>query len=163
MEPYNNLCMTCRKACKQLAAAIVIECPNYIHNGKRYTDKSPQHASANRELTKGEKAEIKKLVSQCANYDRDGSQCLPLECTCYMLSKAYTGALCRWFEQAVLPLNPRLEAVLKGGIANTKPCAICGKQFALSGRKQYCGEICAEKARKHADMLRARKYRRNKG
>lgn len=80
-----------------------------------------------------------------------------------MYKKPYTGALCKWFENAVLPLDAKLQATLKGEIANTKPCGICGKQFTLAGRKTYCSEACTEKARKHADKLRARKYRRNKG
>ena len=39
-----------------------------------------------RELTRTEKAAIRRLVSKwCANYDRDCG-CLPLDCECYMLS-----------------------------------------------------------------------------
>lgn len=163
MEKYNDLCETCKNHCKQLEIAIVVECPHYVHNGKRYIEKAPKHKPVHRELTGQEKAEIKKLVYQCANYDRQENQCLPLDGACYMLNKAYTGALCRRFERAVLPLSPRLEAALKGQVANTKPCGVCGRQFALAGRKTYCSDACAEKARKHADMLRARKYRRNKG
>ena len=37
-----------------------------------------------RELTRTEKAAIRRLVSKwCANYDRDCG-CLPLDCECYM-------------------------------------------------------------------------------
>lgn len=65
-----------------------------------------------RELTGEEKRDIKKLVeSSCANYDRNYS-CLPLECECYMFRKWWTGAFCRYFEKAVLPLNPVLEISL---------------------------------------------------
>ena len=50
-----------------------------------------------RELTREEKAAIRKLVTRlCANYDRDVG-CLPLDCPCYMLEKYWTGALCRYF------------------------------------------------------------------
>ena len=40
-----------------------------------------------RELTREEKAAIRRLViSMCANYDRECG-CLPLDCECYMLGK----------------------------------------------------------------------------
>lgn len=63
-----------------------------------------------RELTREEKRAIHKLVkSLCANYDKDYG-CLPLDCPCYMLGKCWTGALCRYFREAVLPADPALEA-----------------------------------------------------
>ena len=66
-----------------------------------------------RELTREERREIKKLVvSMCANYDRTYG-CLPLDYgRCYMIDKCWTGALCKYFREAVLPLNPALEAAL---------------------------------------------------
>ena len=65
-----------------------------------------------RELTREEKAAIRKLVTKlCANYDRDVG-CLPLDCPCYMLEKCWTRALCRYFREAVLPNDPVLEASL---------------------------------------------------
>ena len=65
-----------------------------------------------RELTREEKAAIRSLVVKwCANYDREYG-CLPLDCECYMLGKCWTGAYCRYFREAVLPLNPVLEAAL---------------------------------------------------
>ena len=55
---------------------------------------------------------IRKLVTRlCANYDRDVG-CLPLDCPCYMLEKCWTGALCRYFREAVLPNDPVLETSL---------------------------------------------------
>ena len=58
-----------------------------------------------RELTREEKAAIRRLViSMCANYDRECG-CLPLDCECYMLGKCWTGAYCRYFREAVLPLD----------------------------------------------------------
>ena len=65
-----------------------------------------------RELTREEKAAIRSLVVKwCANYDRECG-CLPLDCECYMLGKCWTGAYCRYFREAVLPLDPALEAAL---------------------------------------------------
>ena len=63
-----------------------------------------------RELTREEKRAIHKLVkSLCANYDKDYG-CLPLDCECFMLGKCWTGALCRYFREAVLPTDAALEA-----------------------------------------------------
>ena len=79
-----------------------------------------------RELTREEKAAIRKLVTRlCANYDRDVG-CLPLDCPCYMLEKCWTGALCRYFREAVLPNDPVLEASLaaEGPAPATRPCPV---------------------------------------
>ena len=65
-----------------------------------------------RELTREEKRVIRALMTKwCANYDRECG-CLPPDCECYMLGKCWTGALCRYFREAVLPLDPALEAAL---------------------------------------------------
>lgn len=65
-----------------------------------------------RELTREEKAAIRALVVKwCANYDRECG-CLPLDGECYMFGKCWTGAYCRYFREAVLPLAPALEASL---------------------------------------------------
>ena len=83
-----------------------------------------------RELTREEKAAIRSLVVKwCANYGQECG-CLPLDCECYMLGKCWTGAYCRYFREAVLPLDPALEAALL-----TEPTAasrgnICGKSGA---------------------------------
>ena len=68
-----------------------------------------------RELTREEKRAIRTLVTKwCANYDREYG-CLPLDCECYMLGKCWTGALCRYFREAVLPLDLALEPPLDRG------------------------------------------------
>ena len=72
-----------------------------------------------RELTRKERATIRKLVTeQCANYDPQYG-CLPLECSCYMLGKWQTGAYCKYFEKAVLLLDPVLQKALTGRAAAT--------------------------------------------
>ena len=90
-----------------------------------------------RELTREEKAAIRSLVTKwCANYDREYG-CLPLDCECYMLGKCWTGAYCRYFREAVLPLNPALEAALTDGPApDLRPCAVCGRLFAPEGKRR---------------------------
>ena len=82
-----------------------------------------------RELTRQEKAEIRSLVTKwCANYDKSVG-CLPMDDPCYMLGKCWTGAYCRYFRAAVLPLDPVLEAALTvGGPApETRSCPVCGR------------------------------------
>lgn len=101
-----------------------------------------------RELTREEKVAIRKLVTRlCANYDRDVG-CLPLDCPCYMLEKCWTGALCRYFREAVLPNDPLLEASLaaEGPAPETRPCPVCGRAFLPNGRTRYCSPGCARAA-----------------
>lgn len=68
----------------------------------------------NRELTQTEKHKVESLVrALCANYDPDYG-CLPLECNCYMLGVLHTHSpLCKYFQSAVLPADPALEALFR--------------------------------------------------
>ena len=70
---------------------------------------------AERELNRSERATIRKLVTElCANYDSQDKICLPLDSPCYMLNKWWTGAYCRYFEKAVLPVDAALESAITG-------------------------------------------------
>ena len=115
-----------------------------------------------RELTRQEKAAIRSLVKRwCANYDKDAG-CLPLDAPCYMLGKCWTGAYCRYFREAVLPLDPVLEAALTAGgpAPETRLCPVCGRAFLPDGRTRYCSPACAGTAlreQKRAYMRRKRK------
>ena len=111
-----------------------------------------------RELTPKEKRSIRKLVTtMCANYDNE-YECLPLDGTCYMFTIAFnTSGLCKYFKNAVLPLDPALEAVFNH--LPTKPCELCGKKFPVNGRKSYCSELCANTAKRKHTANRVRKYR----
>ena len=114
-----------------------------------------------RELTRKEKAEIRKLVvSLCANYDREHG-CLPLDDPCYMLDKSWTGAYCHYFRESVLPNDPVLEAVLtaEGKTPETRPCLVCGRPFLPDGRTRYCSKPCAHAARLKKQRGYMRKYR----
>ena len=94
-----------------------------------------------RELTREEKSKIRALVVKwCANYDKEYG-CLPLECECYMFGKCWTGAYCRYFREAVLPLDPALEAALltEGPPPVFKPCPICGGAVPVDGRMAEAG------------------------
>lgn len=112
-----------------------------------------------RELTAREKGAIRRLVtSMCASYDPE-YECLPLDGTCYMFTIAFnTSSLCRYFRNAVLPLDPALEAVFTG--QPVKPCKRCGRRFPVRGRKAYCSDACTETARKAATARRVRKHRK---
>lgn len=117
----------------------------------------------NRELTRDERAGIRKLVvGLCANYDRDYG-CLPLDCECYMLGKWWTGAYCKYFQNAVLPTDPALEAALLGRVAPTLPaCAACGKAIhATNNRALYC-PACAKAKRRERQREYQREYTRKK-
>ena len=114
-----------------------------------------------RELTREEKTAIRRLVtSLCANYDREYG-CLPLDCECYMLSKCWTGAYCRYFREAVLPTNPVLEAALtqEGPTPEVRVCAVCGKPFLPEGNQAYCSAACSEAARRQRQREYMRKRR----
>ena len=96
----------------------------------------------------------------CANYDKEYG-CLPLDGSCYMLGKCWTGANCKYFTGAVLPLDPILEAALTGTKAD-KFCAICKTPLHNTGnRAKYCG-ACAETARlkRQRDYMRKRRDNR---
>ena len=114
-----------------------------------------------RELTDKEIRGIRKLVTQrCANYDREYG-CLPLDCDCMMLGKAYCGnAMCSYFRNRVLPNDPELNATLQNLAA--KRCKKCGKPFPAKGRQMYCSESCTAAARKQQTAERVRKHRRKK-
>lgn len=118
-----------------------------------------------RELTHAERTAIRKLVtSMCANYDKDYG-CLPLDCECYMLNKWWTGAYCKYFRNAVLPLDPALEAALttEGPPPEMKSCPVCGMVFLPEGRQMYCSPACQVEGNRRKSRERMRKKRRKTG
>ena len=109
-----------------------------------------------------EKKKIRSLVTgMCANYDRESGLCLPLDCACYMLHKCWTGAYCRYFREAVLPLNPELQASLttEGISPELRACAVCGKAFLPEGRQAYCSDVCKAEGNRRKSRERMRKMR----
>ena len=77
------------------------------------------------------------------------------------LEKCWTGALCRYFREAVLPNDPVLEASLaaEGPAPETRPCPVCGRAFLPDGRTRYCSPGCAKAARLKKQRGYMRKYR----
>ena len=101
-----------------------------------------------RELTRDEKKKIRTLVTgMCANYDRESGLCLPLDCACYMLHKCWTGAYCRYFREAVLPLNPELQA------------SLTTEGISPEGRQAYCSDACKAEGNRRKSRERMRKMR----
>ena len=103
-----------------------------------------------RELTREEMREMKQLaVDMCANYDGHYKECLLLDGACYMTyGVAFTcSALCKYFRNAVLPLNPRLEALFNGEniVEHIKRCAVCGTElYSIGNKVKYC-QSCARR------------------
>ena len=99
--------------------------------------------TSSRELTRAELRDTRRLATEmCANYDHEYG-CLLLDGRCYMhYGIAYTNSgLCKYFRDAVLPLNPQLEAVFNGeNIADQiKHCEICGDElFSVGNKAKYC-------------------------
>ena len=111
--------------------------------------------------TRTERQTIRRLVTAlCANFDREQG-CLPLDGECYMLGKCRTGAFCRYFREAVLPLDPMLEATLTqdGPAPETRICPVCGRVFLPDGRTRYCSPVCSKAARLKKQRGYMRKYR----
>ncbi|KAB1437989.1 cysteine-rich VLP protein [Candidatus Galacturonibacter soehngenii] len=119
-----------------------------------------------RELTRRERTAICRLVTGiCANYDPEYG-CLPLDCECYMLNKWWTGAYCKYFQTAVLPLDTVLEADLAGNpaVLSRKTCPVCGAAYLPVTSQTYCSEACRRKGKREADRRRQQRHRRrNKG
>lgn len=117
-----------------------------------------------RELTRHERTAIRKLVvGMCANYDPEYG-CLPLDYgRCYMLDKWWTGAYCKYFCQAVLPLDPVLEAALtgRGKSLSPKVCPVCGTAYLPVTSQAYCSEACRVKGKRETDRRRQQRHRRN--
>ncbi len=82
-----------------------------------------------------------------------------------MLDKYWTGAYCKYFRNAVLPMNPALEAALTSDVrpALDKVCAVCGNPFDPVGRQVYCSEACRIMGTREKERQKKRNQRRNKG
>jgi len=112
-----------------------------------------------RELTRAERKAIRKLVTnECANHCREYG-CLQLNDACFMLGKCWTGAYCKYFRNAVLPLDPMLESALTSKPIETRTCSICDTEFPVIGKQRYCSDICAGNAQRKRNKEYMRKKR----
>ena len=116
------------------------------------------------EFTKKQHQEIRALVNECANYDRSDRICLLTDGPCYMMLKVYNnGKICKYFKEAVLPLNPILDAAITHREPTvTRSCEMCKNDYIpKTNRQQYCSEKCKSEAKKMRNRERNRKYREN--
>lgn len=121
---------------------------------------------ASRELTRSERAAIRKQVAElCANFDVQDNICSLLDCPCYMLHKWWTGSFCRYFREAVLPTDPALESAVTGADTSMrqKICPVCGKAYLPTTSQAYCSGACRASARRKYERERKRRERRNRG
>lgn len=119
-----------------------------------------------RELTRQERAAIRKLVTDlCANHDNQDRLCLPLDCPCYMLHKWWTGSFCRYFQEAVLPVDPALESAITGEDTSLKQktCPVCGIAYLPITSQAYCSDSCRAFARRKSERERKHRIRQNQG
>lgn len=91
--------------------------------------------------------------------------CLPLDCPCYMLHKWWTGSFCRYFQEAVLPVDPALESAITGEDTSLKQktCPVCGKAYLPITSQAYCSDSCRAFARRKSERERKRRIRQNQG
>lgn len=109
-------------------------------------------------LTPKQRQKANALINRlCANYDNvtclaldDGEPCVCVQCISYSL-------LCKYFRNAVLPAEPKLEADIFG--IRYEKCVSCGSPIIKkSNRKKYC-EKCAKRAYKKQQAEYARRKR----
>lgn len=102
------------------------------------------------------------LVNPATAYDSRGLlPAGPQNRIWYMLHKCWTGAYCRYFREAVLPLDPELQAALttEGISPELRACAVCGKAFLPDGRQAYCSDVCKAEGNRRKSRERMRKMR----
>jgi hypothetical protein len=82
-----------------------------------------------------------------------------------MLHKWWTGSLCRYFREAVLPTDPALESAITGEDTSLKQkiCPVCGKSYLPTTSQAYCSDFCRTFARRKSERERKRRERLNQG
>lgn len=101
---------------------------------------------------------MRRLVHECCNYE-DGN-CILLERgdTCVCVQSISLSLCCKWFCEAVLPLDAGLEAMLLHR-EDRKACSVCGAWFVpKSNRGKYC-QTCAARMKKLKARERKRRQR----
>ena len=108
-------------------------------------------------LTDEQLTAVKKLVKKCCNYYQ--GMCMALDggdgCPCVQ-SFSYS-LICKWFRNAVLPLDPVLERKLRN--EPLKKCERCGQEIVVtSNHTKFCAE-CKRIRRRDLDAERKRNQR----
>jgi ribosomal protein S27AE len=101
-------------------------------------------------------SKIKRLVlAECCNYEESNGKCLLLRDT--KCPQVHSSPLCRFFKEAVMPLDKELMAEF--GTAFKKSCKRCGKDFPAEHHNQgYCPS-CKTVQRKESNRIAKRKQR----
>jgi hypothetical protein len=113
------------------------------------------------EITPEQKKKVKQLIrKECCNFDTELGECMVLGdgygCRCPQMISDYI--LCRWFNHAVLPLEPFLYAGVLTDHGNKK-CVVCGMQFLpRSNSTKYC-PVCRRKVHRKQKTESERKRR----
>jgi len=117
------------------------------------------------QMTPAQLKKARKLIrAECCNYDAQRGECFALDegdgCVCVQ-AVSYS-LLCRWFKEAVLPLEPELRIALEPKVT-TRHCASCGKDYIPRGRaSKYCPD-CAKKIKRQRERERKRLARQKAG
>ena len=98
---------------------------------------------------------VRRLTRRCCNYDQGNCIVLDDGAGCPCVQGISLSLNCRWFRNAVLPLNPALELELCKH-PGRKKCRICGKPHITgSNRAQFCPD-CSRKRRREKEAARQR-------
>lgn len=116
---------------------------------KNYIDLTPRAApEPAKRINDKRRRQINRLVkAECCNYQQGNYLLLddgePVSCP-----QLISGSLsCRWFRDAVLPIDKELHAEIMGQ-TTLKKCSVCGQPFrAVSNRAKYC-ERCRKSERR---------------
>lgn len=116
---------------------------------KNYVDLTPRAAPRPaKRISDKRRRQINRLVkAECCNYQQGSCLLLddgePVSCP-----QLISGSLsCRWFRDAVLPIDKELHSEIMGQTA-LKKCSVCGQPFrAVSNRAKYC-ERCRKSERR---------------
>ena len=108
-------------------------------------------------LTNEQLAAVKKLVKKCCNYSQGFCTALDEGDDCPCVQSFSYSLICKWFRNAVLPMDPVLERKLRNEAL--KKCERCGKEIAAtSNHTKYCAS-CKRIRRQELDAERKRKQR----
>ncbi len=129
--------------------------------GSRYGPEMERHEDGS--LYRMSQSQLKQAVQlikkNCCNYKSGNCLLLEDEDECICPQRVSYSVCCRWFRNAVLPLDPELEAGIFADAANTpmKRCEKCDAVLSPgSNRKKYC-PACAAAVRRQRDRERKQK------
>lgn len=106
-------------------------------------------------LNEKQHRKVRRLTRRCCNYDQGNCIVLDDGAGCPCVQGISFSLNCRWFRNAVLPLNPALELELCKH-PGRKRCRICGKPYIPgSNRAQFCPD-CSRKRRREKEAARQR-------